>query len=217
MLLREVHHRVKNNLQIISSLLNLQGDESNDPKLSGIIERAQNRIRSMSLVHETLYRSDDFNGVDFQDYVRTLIADYEGGSDGTPVQVVLEMDPIVLDLDLAIHCGLLLNELATNAAKHALPARADPKLAIIFRETDGELLLAVEDNGSGLPPDFDIVRSSHLGLKIAASLAAQLSGSPCALKALQGGLLPGTRFEMTFRPVPGSFKLRENEPASRDS
>jgi PAS domain S-box-containing protein len=216
-LLREVHHRVKNNLQIVSSVLNLHEDEANDPRLSLIIERAQNRIRSMALVHETLYRSQDFSGVDFQDYAKTLIADYGAGAGEKSMQVTLDTDPLLLDLDLAIHCGLLLNELATNAAKHAVPSSAIPSLKIALRESEGELLLAVEDNGPGLPQDFDIVRSAHLGLRIAATLASQLAGSASALKALPAVSLCGARFEVRFRPPARSFRRCEVAPQLLDS
>jgi two-component sensor histidine kinase len=109
LLLREVHHRVKNNLQIVSSMLNLQQDEYEDPQLNSILGRAQNRIRSMALVHESLYRSENIVGLPFKTYAETLLSAFSMTEQGRGVEIVVNADPLVFSLDLAINCGLRWN------------------------------------------------------------------------------------------------------------
>ena len=208
MLLREVHHRVKNNLQIVSSMLNLQQDESDDPQLSSILERAQNRIRSIALVHESLYKSENIAGLVFKTYAETLLSAFSMNEQGRGVEIVLNADPLVFSLDLAINCGLLLNELATNATKHAFPQVSEPRLTVELREVaKGELLLTVEDNGPGLPEGFDPDRHSHLGIKLAQALASQAGGGESPIKFGRAADGKGARFEIRLHPVTGSYSF----------
>ncbi len=206
MLLREVHHRVKNNLQIVSSMLNLQQDEYEDPRLNSILERAQNRIRSMALVHESLYRSENIAGLPFKTYAETLLSAFSITEQGRGVEIVVNADPLVFSLDLAIHCGLLLNELATNAVKHAFFQVPEPRFTVELREVEkGELLLTVEDNGPGLPEGFDPERHSHLGIKLALALASQAGGGESPIKFGRAVDGTGARFEIRLHPGPGSY------------
>jgi len=180
-LLREVHHRVKNNLQIVSSLLNMQASEAADGKTSQFFEESQARVRSMALIHELLYRSNSLSAIDFSDYAQELIAFLAqshhstfAGPDGQ-VQMHVEADHIPLALEQAIPCGLILNELASNALKHAFPAGRKGGVWVEFRTVDGKHRLTVRDNGVGISPG-SIDRPSSLGLKIVRSLAGQLGG-----------------------------------------
>jgi two-component sensor histidine kinase len=177
-LLREIYHRVKNNLQVISSLLNLQVNaEPSSAARHGLIE-SQSRIQSMALVHQLLYQSKDLARVDFSEYLQNLCArllqTYHIG-DG---RVVLEVDaePILVDIDRAIPCGLIVNELVTNALNHGFPDGRRGHIEVTLRR-DGELLrLAVHDDGVGLPPDIEIETAHTFGLQIARTLTRQLAG-----------------------------------------
>jgi len=208
MLLREVHHRVKNNLQIVSSMLNLQQNEFDDSQLNSILERAQNRIRSMALVHESLYRSENITGLTFKSYAETLLSAFSMTEQGRGVEIVVNSDPLVFSLDLAINCGLLLNELATNAVKHAFSRVQEPRFTVELREVEeGELLLTMEDNGPGLPEGFDPERHSHLGIKLALALASQAGGGESPIKFGRAADGMGARFEIRLHPGPGAYSF----------
>ncbi len=208
-LLKELHHRVKNNLQIVSSLLNLSDCDSGDARICALIDDAQNRIRSMALVHEALYHSDDISGVRFEEYIGTLASSFAcGGAGSHPIDIRICCDPLVFNLDLSIHCGILLNELLTNAVKHAFPECTEtnqPVLAIRLRESGGTISLAVEDNGPGLPEGFSPQRDAHLGLRLAESLGSQLGGKGAAFTADRSEELGGARFTLVFTPDEGAW------------
>lgn len=177
-LLKEVHHRVKNNLQIISSILNLQGGYvDNDPKMLELLRDSQDRIRSMSFIHESLYQTKNFSQVDLADYIdglsRNLMMSY---SLTGKVELEKELEGVKLDLDQAIPCGLILNELISNALKHAFPDGAQGRIQLGLRSREGRVEITVSDNGVGLPPDFDEERSSGLGLQLVHMLIGQLDG-----------------------------------------
>ena len=197
-LLREIHHRVKNNLQIISSLLYLQSGQVHDKQILELLKESQNRVRSMSLVHEKLYQSEDLARVDFLDYVRYLghylFQSY--GTDTNMIHLIVQGEKAPLDIDMAIPCGLLLNELLSNTLKHAFPADRQGEIRVNFYPSslDGKMLwkLIVADDGIGLPPEFDLTTSHSLGLRLVNTLVNQLDGE------IRIDRQHGTTFEITF-------------------
>ena len=205
-LLREVHHRVKNNMQIISSMLNLQDSEQSDSHLSDAINDAQGRIRAMALVHEELYRTGDFSSIPFMDYAKSMAASYSYRMEDRFIQVMVEETDINLTMDLAIPCGLIMNELMTNCIKYAFASVRNPEIRIALTTTATGLELSVTDNGSGLPDGFDPSTNSHLGLKLVSSLAAQIGGE-LRCENRQGAL-----FLVRFSPGPTQY--RHADPTS---
>ncbi len=176
-LLQEIHHRVKNNMQIISSILSLEIGSLSDPEVKRALQVSQNRIRSMALVHEKLYQSSDLARVDISDYVSDLCSGLESlSADGSDLTLELDIDELQADVDFAIPFGLIVNELVTNAIKHARPKSGPPVVKVRMRVTGDGTELVVSDNGPGLPPEFDAAAGASLGLKLVQSLAAQLSG-----------------------------------------
>jgi PAS domain S-box-containing protein len=180
-LLREIHHRVKNNMQVISSLLNLQARASGNPELTGLLNKSQSRIRSMALVHEKLYSSKNFARIDLVDYARSLSQELFKTyhiSNGK-IDLIIQTDGVVhVDINRAIPCGLILNELISNALKHAFPRDGHGKLQILINETkDKEKEIIVRDNGVGLPDNIDIHQPQSLGLELVNGLVKkQLDG-----------------------------------------
>lgn len=193
-LLKEIHHRVKNNLQIVSSLLNLQSDHFSDPALVARFEESKNRIHSMALVHEQLYRTSDLSTIRMDLYVRSLVEQLFC-SFGEPEHVLLEVhaDDTGLNLDLAIPCGLVLNELISNALKHAFPGSRRGRIRITLNTVSGSRYrLAVEDDGAGLPDGFALETAESLGLRLIHTLVGQLHGT---LRVSGSG---GTSFMIEF-------------------
>jgi len=198
-LLREIHHRVKNNLQVVSSLLNLQAYGLDDPRLSEAIQESQNRIMAMALIHETLYQSSSLACIHLGPYLRELIASltqaYSTERRGLDVRVHVE--DVVLDMDHAVPIGLVINELVSNALKHAFPRGGPGEVhasARLVRE--GAVEIEVRDDGSGLPEGVETRKSGSLGLPLVMDLVRQ---------QLKGEILihrdPGTRFVIRFEPV----------------
>jgi PAS domain S-box-containing protein len=188
-LLQEVHHRVKNNLQVISSLLSLQGSHLDDPRAREVVRDSQHRVRSIALLHESLYQTSDFAHLDVGEYLRRLAASLVRtyGAGGRP-RLVVETEPVRVELEAAVPLGLIVNELATNALKYAFPDGRPGTLRIHLGATPGGFKLTVADDGVGLPPGFDPHTSPSLGLHIVRTLAEQLDAR---LVALPG---PGTTF-----------------------
>jgi PAS domain S-box-containing protein len=180
-LLMEVHHRVKNNMQVISGLLDLQASSSGNPELIERLNESQSRIRSMALIHEKLYGSKDFARIDLAGYVRTLSQDLFQSYKINPGKIDLIVQPdgdVYVDINKAVPCGLILNELISNALKHAFPSDRHGELQIIIRETKNtEIEIVVRDNGVGLPDDVDIHQPRTVGLHLVNGLAKnQLDG-----------------------------------------
>jgi PAS domain S-box-containing protein len=200
-LLKEIHHRVKNNLQIVSSLLNLHRPASADPAVTLFIDESRNRIRSIALLHETLYLSENLARIDFRLYVRSLGAHlmrtYAAYAPG--VALDLKVDEVALGLDQAIPCGLIINELVSNALKYAFPENRPGRIHVHVGHVEGgapnEVLLAVVDDGVGLSEEFDPRTTRSLGLRLVNDLASQLGGK----LVLTGG--PGTRAEIRFHAL----------------
>jgi len=178
-LLQEVHHRVKNDLQIISSLLDLQALTIPESQAQAVFIEAQRRIRAIALVHDQLYHSETMAQIDFEAYVRTLVEHLQQSFFSEAAHVALEIviDSIWLDANSAIPCGLIINELVTNAFKHAFPNGRTGTIRIACSTAeDGRIVLSVADNGIGLPAPVDR-RSGVLGLKLVGTLTRQLHGS----------------------------------------
>jgi PAS domain S-box-containing protein len=178
-LLKEIHHRVKNNMAIISSLLQLQSRYVKDETLGKIINDSRNRIGSMALIHEMLYQSEDFTRIDLKEYIQALInklfASYKTKKGS--IRLETDIDDIQLDIDKLIPCGLILNELITNSLKHAFRGRNDGEIRIGFKANDSDTAtISVSDNGCGLPAGMDIGKSQMLGFDLINSLARQLRG-----------------------------------------
>lgn len=180
LLRREIHHRVKNNLQVISSLLFLQSTHVTDPNTREILRESQGRARAIALIHEKLYQSTDLTKIAFCDYVRQLLGDlfHAYGVSSEVVSLKIGAEGIFLGIDAAIPCGLILNELVTNALKHGLPAGRKGAICIDIQPSGpGLLTLSVRDDGVGLPEDFDLQTSRTLGLKLVSDLTRQLGGT----------------------------------------
>lgn len=175
-LLKEVHHRVKNNMQIISSLLQLQSGYLRDPADQMIFRECQTRLQTMAMVHERLYRSGDFARIEFSEHLQELCALVHQAqiAEGRRYALKLDAEPVAVSLDAAIPLGLIAVELLTNVFKHAFPGRTDGLARVILRPVDGGLTLTVADNGVGLPDDFDLSKGRTLGLRLIRALAKQL-------------------------------------------
>jgi two-component sensor histidine kinase len=195
-LLKEIHHRVKNNLQIISSLLNLQAQKIPDERVREAFRESHTRVRSMALIHEKLYRSEDFAKIDFGEYVRGLsaylIQTYRASAEEILLNV--QCQTIFLDIDTAVPIGLILNELISNALKYAFPADTSGEIVIgLHRGEDQFCHLVVADNGVGLPTGLHISNVSSLGLQLVNNLVEQIDGQ-LHLKNDNG-----VRYEITFK------------------
>jgi ligand-binding sensor domain-containing protein/two-component sensor histidine kinase len=202
-MLKEIHHRVKNNLQVISSLLYLQSFSLKDVETLNLFEDSQNRIKSMALIHEKLYQSKNLAEINFGEYVDSLIEHLARSlnRNGMPVKIKTNINNVILSLDNAISCGLIVNEVITNAYKYAFPLEwvkqktdtADNIVEIrIELLEDNKYVLTMFDNGIGLPKDLDIDKTESLGLKIVKSMVQQINGS---LDVQRNG---GTKFIITF-------------------
>jgi two-component sensor histidine kinase len=190
-LLKEIHHRVKNNLQTVSSILNLQSRSISDPSVVAVFRDSQARVRTMAMIHEKLYRSDDLNRINFAEYGHSLatylVRSYQVPS--RPVFLKMEPSDVRLSIDSAVPCGLIINELVTNSLKYAFPPD-DPELLarpakgqkneihIALAPTQGQqLCLTVSDNGIGFPDAIDFRETSSLGLRLVTTLTDQLAGT----------------------------------------
>jgi two-component sensor histidine kinase len=179
-LLREVHHRVKNNLAVICSLFYLQSMQTKDEGTVQMFRDMENRVHSMALVHERLYGSENLARIDFAEYALTLTKDILSahGSPGPSVELKSDLEPIIMNADLAVPCGLILNELISNAFKHGFPGSVGGEIRpTLRRENDEKCRLVVEDNGVGFPEDLDVNQSKSLGLRLVRSLTKQIRGS----------------------------------------
>jgi len=193
-LLLEIHHRVKNNLQIIMSLLSLQGQNEMSPDAQRILNDSRGRVMSMALIHEQLYNSQDFSQVDVRSYLEQLFPRLHAAyKTDCAVGFRLDAQPVTLSLDQAIPFGLIMNELVTNAFKHAFANMCDGFIAVTVEAPENTLKLSLEDNGVGFPSGLQIESSPSLGLKISTLLANQLGGTLTAVDSSSG-----SRFQLEF-------------------
>lgn len=178
-LLKEIHHRVKNNLQIIISLLNLQSGYIKDEATLKAVKDGQLRVRSMALVHEKFYQAEELLEINFGEYIEKLCHYlYQAYGDKTDrIKIVLNVDPIGLDMDTAMPCGLLINEIVSNAYKYAFPGSREGQIFIDFHRNNGVITLSIKDSGIGLPPDFQEESSETLGMQLIQALTGQLDGN----------------------------------------
>ncbi len=205
-LLKEIHHRVKNNLQIISSLLNLQSRYINDEKMLDIYKESQNRVKSMAIIHEKLYQSEDLARIDFGDYVESLVLDLFNsyGVDKTNIELDINIPNILLDINTAIPCGLIVNELVTNSIKHGFLPRIRAgghsldkrdKIAVNITKKNEIYTMSVYDNGIGFPDNLDFHHTDSLGMQLVISLTSQLRG---IVNLERNG---GTLFKIIFKEL----------------
>ena len=193
-LLKEIHHRVKNNLQIIASLLSLQSDQLKDPADLALFEDTQHRVKSMALIHESLYRTGDLAHFNFAQYVDGLCTDLlRSYTDGTSqIRLHTELAELTFDVDTAVPCGLILNELLTNALKYAFPEGQPGEIFIGLQAEPGHVTLKVHDTGIGFPADLDFRHTESLGLQLVSMLTEQLGGTVRLSRDC------GTTFTITF-------------------
>jgi PAS domain S-box-containing protein len=194
-LLKEIHHRVKNNLQIVSSMLNLQRDKISDPRALELFQESQTRVRSIALFHEKLYQSRDLARVDLAEYLRGLTTSLFATYGVNPDDIALHVDTedVSLGVDAAISCGLIVNELVSNALKHAFPGGRRGEVRVALHRDGDDTVLEVADDGVGIPAGMDFQNPSTLGLKLVAILTEQVRGT-LALDPQHG-----TRFRIRFR------------------
>jgi len=204
-LLKEIHHRVKNNLQIISSLLNLQSRYITDEKMLDIYKESQNRVKSMAIIHEKLYQSKDLAKIDFGDYVKSLILDlfHSYGVEKDLIQLDVNIKDILLDINTAIPCGLIVNELVTNSIKHGFSLHnasighneIKDKISVNVSEDDEFYTMTIYDNGVGFPKDLNFQNTDSLGMQLVINLANQLKGTVELKKE------DGTLFTVNFKEL----------------
>lgn len=198
-LLKEIHHRVKNNLQIIHSLLNLQSNCISDSRTIDLLMNAKNRVRSMVLIHEKLYQSKNLASIKFNEYIKELSHDLINSYSGSvgSLALNLELEPIEIDIDIAIPCGLILNELITNSLKYAFKGKEEheKKISIKFFKDKNNLNLIIADNGIGLPQNIDVEKTNTLGMQLVTSLSNQINGN----YKFKNAKPSGTEFYLKFK------------------
>ena len=203
-MLKEIHHRVKNNMQVIYSLLSLQAKTIADKKVRALFEESQNRISSMALIHEKLYQSKDMAHIDFKEYLQSLVRNIAGAFKRQEVHVSVDMDSLALDVNAGIPCGLIVNELVSNSLKHAFPAGRTGEIRVGLSLTaGGTYLLTVADDGVGFPSDADFRKTSSLGLQLVNVLVGQIHGT------IEMASEAGSRFVIAF-PGPPAAGERTN-------
>ena len=179
-LLREVHHRVKNNLAVICSLFYLQSTHTEDKETVQIFRDMENRVHSMALVHESLYGSENLARIDFAEYAQALANDIlsSHGSPSVPLHLTSDLEPVIMNIDMAVACGLILNELISNVFKHGFPNGVGGEIKLTLHNgPESKCSLCVEDNGVGIPADLDLSTRKSLGLRLVGTLTQQIRGS----------------------------------------
>jgi PAS domain S-box-containing protein len=193
-IIKEVHHRVKNNMQVISGFLELQSNFIEDPTAVEKLIESQRRVRTMALVHEKLYQSKSLVAINAAEYIKSLIADLmDSYSISTPVDVSVDVDDVNITLDMAIPCGLIINELVTNSLKYAYRGRQEGKLSLTMHHREDHMYsLVIQDDGVGLPPDFEVRSAASLGMQLVGVLVRQLGG------VMKTNSDKGARFTIVF-------------------
>jgi two-component system, sensor histidine kinase PdtaS len=196
-LLREIHHRVKNNMQIISSLLNLQATHTNDENVIDILMESQNRVKSMAMIHEKLYQSPELARIDFKEYISQLSTFLRQSYIyiNNAIIIETEVDDVHLNIDTAVPCGLIINELVTNSIKHGFPDDKPGLIRIKLSESCGKYILSVKDDGIGFPETLDFRNTATLGLQLINNLVLQLDGTIDVI------IDKGTEFKINFQPM----------------
>jgi len=194
-LLKEIHHRVKNNIQIISSLLNLQKQQVDSDEFVNILSESQNRIKSMAMIHEKLYHSGDLTRINFAEYIETLVSDLYSSYATSTRQVTpfINVENVRFNIETAVPCGLIINELISNSLKHAFPKGKTGTLSVSLKTSDEWNELVISDDGVGFPEEFDIENSKTLGLQLVNILVKQLDGK------ITLNRINGTQFKIIFK------------------
>ena len=194
-LLKEIHHRVKNNMQIVSSLLNLQTEYVNDEKAINVLKESQNRVRSMAIIHEKLYKSKDLTHINFIDYIESLVSNlfYSYDIKETQIKSTLKIEDISLNIETAIPCGLIISELISNSLKYAFPNDMKGEINISLKSKKETYQLCICDNGIGLPEDINFNNIKTLGLLLVNNLTEQIDGDITIYRE------HGTRYKISFK------------------
>jgi two-component system response regulator len=198
MLLQEIHHRVKNNLQVISSLLRLQSRYINDQKSIDIFKETQNRVRSIAILHEKLYQSDDLAKIRFDEYVKILAEDllYFYGLDKSNIKMNIDVEEISLNIETAIPCGLIIDEMVANSLKYAFPDGRNGEIKIELHSDDqNKYFMSVSDDGIGISADIDPEKTDTFGMQLIKYLTKQLKAT---IKLDKGN---GTAYNLTFNEL----------------
>ena len=193
-LLKEIHHRVKNNLQVISSLLSLQSNYIEDEAALSNFQESQTRVRSMALIHEKLYQSEDLVSIDFSDYLDSLVSELSRSYRLNPmnVNIALNISHAMFDVDTAVPCGLIVNELVSNSLKYAFPDDRKGTIQVNLDSREDKFALVVKDDGIGIPEEVDWQNTESLGMQLVNTLTSQLGGS------IELNDSSGTEFKVTF-------------------
>ncbi|TRZ74148.1 MAG: sensor histidine kinase [Deltaproteobacteria bacterium] len=195
LLLKEIHHRVKNNLQIIASLLRLNTKYSGDERVEEIFRESQDRIRAMAAVHSMLYKSESFSEINFGEYIRETARQLFRSYNTNPetISLLINAEDVMLSIDSAIPCGLIINELISNALKHAFPDGRSGEIRIAMKMDENDVRIIFENNGVDFPEGIDFRNTETLGLQLVTMLVAQLDGS---VEMVGSG---GTRYVITLK------------------
>jgi PAS domain S-box len=196
-LLMEIHHRVKNNLQIISSLLDLQANYVDEVEAINVLQESQNRIKSMAIIHEMLYQSTDLTSINFTNYIKNLVRDlFISYGANNRVKYIIKSEPILLNIETAIPCGLIVGELVSNSLKYAFPNHETGKILVSINPCGEEFELIISDNGIGFPENIDFKNiNTSLGLRLVNTLTKQLEGS------VELDKTEGTKFKIKFKEL----------------
>jgi len=196
-LLQEIHHRVKNNMQIISSLLNLQTRYVDDEEAVNVLKESQNRVRSMAMIHEKLYQSNDLSHINFVDYIQSLVSNlfYSYNIKNLQIKSILEIDDIRLNMETAVPCGLIISEIVSNSLKYAFPNEMHGEILVSLKSVEDGYELIISDNGVGLPEELDFDNNKSLGLILVKSLTEQIDGEITIHRN------HGTEFKIRFKEL----------------
>ncbi len=196
-LLQEIHHRVKNNMQIISSLLNIQTRYVDDAEAVNVLKESQNRVKSMAMIHEKLYNSQSFNKIYFVDYIESLVWDlfYSYSIKKGTIKPVLDIDDVKLNIETSVPCGLIITELVSNCLKYAFPDGRQGELKVSLKIKDDYYELKISDNGIGFPENIDFKNTESLGLQLVNSLTDQIDGE------IELDSTNGTEFKIRFQEL----------------
>ncbi|MGB9202115.1 PAS domain S-box protein [Methanobacterium sp.] len=196
-LLKEIHHRVKNNMQIISSLLNLQTEYVDDEETINVLRESQNRVKSMAIIHENLYKSKDLTHINFVDYIRSLVSNlfYSYDVKEAQIKLTLKIEDISLNIETAIPCGLIISELISNSLKYAFPNKMNGEIIISLKYKKDTYQLCICDNGIGLPEHINFNNIKTLGLLLVESLTGQIDGDLTIYRD------HGTQYKITFKEL----------------
>jgi len=196
-LLQEIHHRVKNNMQIISSLMNIQTRYLDDEESINVLKESQNRVKSMAIIHEKLYRSKDFSKIYFIDYIENLVWDlfYSYSVKKGTIEPVLDIDDIKLNIETSVPCGLIITELVSNSLKYAFPDNQNGEIFVSLKIRGDEYELIIRDNGIGFPDNIDFRSTDSLGLQLVNSLTDQIDGK------IEMKNDNGTEFKIIFKEL----------------